>query len=315
MHTAWVLQVPFRGALEERSRLVEVTGLPENVAEGRGGQDGVLVIRAEAPDADLARRLANTLANIHIAHEFSRKSEDADRRMNLTVSVDQPAIQRHIQLADQRQLAGVLARLVEEALVLDPAALVLGLHRAEHASALADPVELFDHRLRDEVGELLRDVAIAGPNRPYLAALVFPNLDELRRRAAAPRQPAIDRQIVLVDALGAIHAGPQAVEDMRRAMAEILGAFRPGRNAFLSQLFMGRRVEKILFAATKADQPGALPVDVLRTALDLPPDRPLYPCVAVDPDSARGVVMALLHILIDAIEAAEKARLQQDSTD
>ena len=63
----------------------------------------------------------------------------------------------------------------------------------------------------------------------------------------------IDRQVVLVDALGAIHAGPKATEDMRRAMAEILGAFRPGRNAFLSQLFRGKRVEKILFAATKAD--------------------------------------------------------------
>ncbi len=63
----------------------------------------------------------------------------------------------------------------------------------------------------------------------------------------------IDRQIVLVDALGAIHAGPRAMEDLRRAMAEILGAFRPGRNAFLSQLFLGKRVEKILFAATKAD--------------------------------------------------------------
>ena len=63
----------------------------------------------------------------------------------------------------------------------------------------------------------------------------------------------IDRQIVLVDALGAIHNGPQAVEDMRRAMAEILGAFRPGRNAFLSRLLMGKRVEKILFAATKSD--------------------------------------------------------------
>lgn len=63
----------------------------------------------------------------------------------------------------------------------------------------------------------------------------------------------IDRQVVLIDALGAIHKGPRAVEDMRRAMAEILGAFRPGRNAFLTQLFMGRRVEKILFAATKAD--------------------------------------------------------------
>jgi predicted YcjX-like family ATPase len=63
----------------------------------------------------------------------------------------------------------------------------------------------------------------------------------------------IDRQVVLVDALGAIHAGPKETEDMRRAMAEILGAFRPGRNAFLAQLFLGRRVEKILFAATKAD--------------------------------------------------------------
>ena len=41
--------------------------------------------------------------------------------------------------------------------------------------------------------------------------------------------------------------------DMRRAMADILGAFRPGRNAFLSRLLMGRRVERILFAATKAD--------------------------------------------------------------
>ena len=63
----------------------------------------------------------------------------------------------------------------------------------------------------------------------------------------------IDRQVVLVDALGAIHAGPQAVEDLRVAMADILGAFRPGRNAFLTEIFRGRRVEKILFAATKAD--------------------------------------------------------------
>ncbi|NNK77454.1 MAG: YcjX family protein [Litoreibacter sp.] len=63
----------------------------------------------------------------------------------------------------------------------------------------------------------------------------------------------IDRQIVLVDALGAIHSGPQAVEDMRAAMADILAAFRPGQNTWLGQIFMGRRVEKILFAATKAD--------------------------------------------------------------
>ncbi len=63
----------------------------------------------------------------------------------------------------------------------------------------------------------------------------------------------IDRQVVLVDALGAINAGPRAVEDLRKAMGEILGAFRPGGNAFLSRLLRGRRVDRILFAATKAD--------------------------------------------------------------
>ncbi|MEM6609373.1 MAG: YcjX family protein [Pseudomonadota bacterium] len=62
----------------------------------------------------------------------------------------------------------------------------------------------------------------------------------------------IDRQIVLVDALGAIHAGPAALADLRQTMAGILGAFRPGTNSFLTAL-MGRRVERILFAATKAD--------------------------------------------------------------
>jgi predicted YcjX-like family ATPase len=63
----------------------------------------------------------------------------------------------------------------------------------------------------------------------------------------------IDRQIVLVDVLDAIHRGPRAVEDLRRTMAEVLGAFRPGRNGWLTTLFGGRRVERILFAATKAD--------------------------------------------------------------
>ncbi len=63
---------------------------------------------------------------------------------------------------------------------------------------------------------------------------------------------SIDRQVVLVDALGAINAGPQAVEDLRQAMAAILMTFRPGRNSWLSSI-LGRRVERILFAATKAD--------------------------------------------------------------
>ena len=63
----------------------------------------------------------------------------------------------------------------------------------------------------------------------------------------------IDRQVVLVDMLGAIHSGPSAVEDMRQSLADILATFRPGQNDFLRQIFLGKRVEKILFAATKAD--------------------------------------------------------------
>ena len=63
----------------------------------------------------------------------------------------------------------------------------------------------------------------------------------------------IDRQVVLVDVLGAIHQGPRAVEDLRRTMAEVLSAFRPGRSRWLDRLTGGRRVGRILFAATKAD--------------------------------------------------------------
>ena len=63
----------------------------------------------------------------------------------------------------------------------------------------------------------------------------------------------IDRQIVLVDVLGSIHKGPRAVEDLRRTLADVLGTFRPGLNGWLTSLLGGKRVERILFAATKAD--------------------------------------------------------------
>jgi len=63
----------------------------------------------------------------------------------------------------------------------------------------------------------------------------------------------IDRQVVLADTLGAIHAGPGAVADLRQTMQAILAAFRPGRASWLSGILGQRRVERILFAATKAD--------------------------------------------------------------
>ena len=62
----------------------------------------------------------------------------------------------------------------------------------------------------------------------------------------------LDRQIVLVDVLSALNRGAGAVRDLDRAMEGVLKAFRPGLNSWLS-LLMGRRIEKVLFAATKAD--------------------------------------------------------------
>jgi uncharacterized protein len=62
----------------------------------------------------------------------------------------------------------------------------------------------------------------------------------------------LDRQIVLVDALAAFNAGPEALHDLEAALAGILDCFRIGRSTLLSTLFRPR-IDRILFAATKAD--------------------------------------------------------------
>jgi uncharacterized protein len=61
------------------------------------------------------------------------------------------------------------------------------------------------------------------------------------------------RQVVLVDVLRALLAGREAFEDMRLAIEAILQSFRYGQRNILASLLGGARVEKVLFAATKAD--------------------------------------------------------------
>jgi predicted YcjX-like family ATPase len=61
-----------------------------------------------------------------------------------------------------------------------------------------------------------------------------------------------DRQLVLVDVIGALNAGPEPFHDMRRALREVLPSFNRGSDSLLARLF-GSRTEKVLFAATKAD--------------------------------------------------------------
>ncbi|MFK7793070.1 MAG: YcjX family protein [Devosiaceae bacterium] len=77
----------------------------------------------------------------------------------------------------------------------------------------------------------------------------------------------LDRQIVLVDTLAAINAGPAALQDLRDALSAILSCFRAGQNSILSSLF-GPRIDRIVFAATKADHLHHSQHDQLEAILD-----------------------------------------------
>ncbi|TKF24256.1 YcjX family protein [Vibrio genomosp. F6] len=61
-----------------------------------------------------------------------------------------------------------------------------------------------------------------------------------------------DRQIVLVDCLQPLNAGADSFHDMRHALEQLMKSFRYGRSNILKRLF-SPRIDKILFAATKAD--------------------------------------------------------------
>ncbi|MBL8571055.1 MAG: YcjX family protein [Phreatobacter sp.] len=94
------------------------------------------------------------------------------------------------------------------------------------------------------------------PAGDSLAALMEKRFESYKRLVVMPFYTShfatLDRQIVLVDALAALNAGPAALADLEIALADVLTAFRPGANSILSAM-LSRRIDRILFAATKAD--------------------------------------------------------------
>ena len=94
------------------------------------------------------------------------------------------------------------------------------------------------------------------PQRGTLAALMARRYESYVANIVKPfffgHFARLDRQIVLVDALTALNAGPGAVADLGHALTGILACFRQGANSLFSQI-LGRRIDRILFAATKAD--------------------------------------------------------------
>jgi predicted YcjX-like family ATPase len=97
--------------------------------------------------------------------------------------------------------------------------------------------------------------AATGP-RGSLAALLARRFESYKAHVVQPffrdHFAHLDRQIVLVDALSAINGGPEALRDLERTLAAVLACFRTGRGSWLSW-FLPRRIDRLVFAATKAD--------------------------------------------------------------
>ena len=81
------------------------------------------------------------------------------------------------------------------------------------------------------------------PPRASLAAMMMRRFESYKSTVVKPffneHFARLDRQIVLVDVLGALNRGADAVGDLERAMTAILKAFRPGANSWLSLLIGG----------------------------------------------------------------------------
>lgn len=63
----------------------------------------------------------------------------------------------------------------------------------------------------------------------------------------------IDRQLILVDVVNALNAGPEYLDDMRQALTNITDSFAYGNQNRFLQLF-SPKIDKVIFAATKIDQ-------------------------------------------------------------
>ena len=72
-----------------------------------------------------------------------------------------------------------------------------------------------------------------------LAAMMERRYEAYKRHIVRPffrdHFARIDRQIVLVDALAALNAGPTAVADLRHALDGVLACFRQGANSMTSR--------------------------------------------------------------------------------
>jgi predicted YcjX-like family ATPase len=112
--------------------------------------------------------------------------------------------------------------------------------------------------------------------RSSLGAMMARRFESYKAHVVRPffrdRFSRLDRQIVLVDVLGPLNEGGEALADLQSALDAVLGVFRAGASTWLTAL-LGRRIDKLLFAATKADHIHSSSHDRLEAILRLVTER------------------------------------------
>lgn len=98
--------------------------------------------------------------------------------------------------------------------------------------------------------------AAPGTNRALMATRYARYQGEVVRRFYEDHFSRFDRQLVLVDLLTSLNAGPGHFADTQDALELILRSFRYGETGMLGRLF-APRIDRVLFAASKADHVAA----------------------------------------------------------
>jgi uncharacterized protein len=146
-----------------------------------------------------------------------------------------------------------------------------------------------------------------GATSPALHALLAKRFNSYKSQVVQPfyrdHFAKLDRQIVLIDALGAVNRGGAAVADLERALTGLMRSFRPGSESWLSFL-LGARIDRVLFAATKADHLHHANHDRLEAILQLAADR------AATRASAAGADVKVM--AISAVRATREAERVAD---
>jgi predicted YcjX-like family ATPase len=134
--------------------------------------------------------------------------------------------------------------------------------RKQHGLSFLQPGRFLEPTLRGEnaymwfapldIPESLQNIAVG-----TLAGLMEQRFEAYKTQCVMPFYSRhfrnYSRQVVLVDVLGALLGGREVFEDTRRAIEAILQSFQYGQRGIIRRLLGSARIEKVLFAATKAD--------------------------------------------------------------